>query len=340
MKVAIMGVGSLGTILGAYISKAGKEIDLIDVNQAHVDALNRRGATIIGTTLFNTPAKAITPDQMEGIYDLVFYMTKQTYNDTALAQLKPHLDGHSVVCTLQNGLPEPAVAATLGENRTIGCTVGWGATWIAPGVSELTSNPNHMEFDVGSIDGTITDGVKLAHSYLELMCHTNILTNLMGVRWTKLLTNATFSGMSAALGCTFGEVLDDPFAMRCIAHIANETINVATAAGVKMEPIFGFHLDELLHFNNEEQRKATMDTYPKVWTPHRALKASMLQDLEKGRRCEIDAINGVVCSFGRKHGVPTPVNDKVSEIVHAAEDGKLKCEFSNLELFKPVVPQD
>ena len=78
MKVAIMGVGSLGTILGAYISKAGKEIDLIDVNQAHVDALNRRGATIIGTTLFNTPAKAITPDQMEGIYDLVFYMTKQT----------------------------------------------------------------------------------------------------------------------------------------------------------------------------------------------------------------------------------------------------------------------
>lgn len=340
MRVAIMGVGSLGTILGAYISKAGKEIDLIDVNQAHVDALNRRGATIIGTTLFNTPVKAITPDQMEGVYDLVFYMTKQTYNETALAQLKPHLSDTSVVCTLQNGLPEPAVAAALGEDRTIGCTVGWGATFIAPGVSELTSNPNNMEFDVGSISGEITEGVKLAQSYLQLMCPTNILTNLMGVRWTKLLTNATFSGMSAALGCTFGEVLDNPLALRCVAYIANESIDVAAGSNIKMEPIFGFHLDELLGFKDNAKRDATMAIYPKVWGPHRALKASMLQDLEKGRRCEIDAINGVVCDFGRKCGVPTPVNDKVVEIVHAIEDGKLKCDFSNLELFKSVVPQD
>lgn len=337
MRVAIMGVGSLGTILGAYISKAGKEIDLIDVNKEHVDALNKRGATIIGKILFNVPVKALTPDQMDGIYDLVFYMTKQTYNETALKQLLPHLGPDSVVCTLQNGLPEPAVADVIGKERTIGCTVGWGATWIGAGVSELTSDPGHMEFDVGSIDGPVTDKVKLAQEYLQLMCPTNILTNLMGVRWTKLLTNATFSGMSAALGCTFGEVMDNPFALRCVQYIANESIKVARASGVKMEPIMGYDLGALLGFETDEQRDKTLPVYPKMWGPHRALKASMLQDLEKGRKCEIDAINGVVCAGGRRVGVPTPVNDKVVEIVKGIESGKYKYVFSNLEMFKSVV---
>jgi hypothetical protein len=119
MRVAIMGAGSMGTILGAYIAKAGRQIDLIDVNKEHVDALNKKGATIIGTVNFNVPIKALTPDQMEGTYDLVFYMTKQTYNETALKQLLPHLHKDTVVCTTQNGLPEPAVAEVIGENAFI-----------------------------------------------------------------------------------------------------------------------------------------------------------------------------------------------------------------------------
>jgi 2-dehydropantoate 2-reductase len=331
-----MGVGSLGTIFGAYISKAGKQVDLIDVNQEHVNALNKRGATVIGKVLFNVPVKAMTPDQMEGIYDLVFYMTKQTYNETALKQLLPHLGPDSVVCTLQNGLPEPAVAEAVGKDRTLGCTVGWGATWIGAGVSELTSDPDHMEFDVGSIDGPITDKVRLAESYLKLMCPVNILTNLMGIRWSKLLANSTFSGMSTALGCTFGDVMDDPRSLRVVQYIANEVIHVAHANGVKMELFSGYDLEKVLVFENKEERDRTLAYYPKIFGPHRALKASMLQDLEKGRKCEIDAINGVVCDFGRKVGVPTPANDKVVEIVKGIEAGKYKYTFSNIEMFKSI----
>ena len=339
MRVAIMGVGSLGTILGAYISKAGKQIDLIDVNKEHVDALNKRGATVIGKILFNVPVKALTPDEMQGTYDLVFYMTKQTYNETALKQLLPHLGPDSVVCTLQNGLPEPAVAEYVGKDRTIGCTVGWGATWIGAGVSELTSDPNHMVFDVGSLDGAVTDKVKLAHEYLSLMCPTHILANLIGVRWSKLLVNSTFSGMSTVLGCTFGDVMDDPRSLRVVEYIANEVIHVARADGVKMELFSGDDL-ELLAFESKEERDNTAKYYPKFFGPHRALKASMLQDLEKGRKCEIDAINGVVCDFGRKVGIPTPANDKVVEIVKGIESGKYKYTFSNVEMFKSVLPQD
>lgn len=77
MRVAIFGAGSLGTILGAYISKAGVEIELINRNKAHVEALNTCGAKVVGTINFSQPVVAYTPEEMSGKYDVVFLMTKQ-----------------------------------------------------------------------------------------------------------------------------------------------------------------------------------------------------------------------------------------------------------------------
>lgn len=334
MRVAIMGVGSLGTIIGAYISKGGVEIDLIDANKEHVKALNEKGAHVVGTVDFTVPVRAITPDEMEGIYDIVFYIVKQTYNEVALKQLLPHLNENSTVCTLQNGVPEPKVAEVVGSHRTVGGTVGWGATWIGPGVSELTSNPANMSFDLGELDGKMTDRIFKIKELLEYMCPTEVMDNLSGIRWTKLMVNATFSGMSAALGCTFGDVLDNDKALLCVKHIANECIDVAAAMDIKMEPMQGIDLGKLLAFTNAEERDATTDVYHKMWGPHRKLKASMLQDLEKGRKCEIDAINGVVCDNGAVNSIATPVNDKVVEIVKGIQDKKLEAVFANLELFE------
>ena len=91
MRAAIMGAGSLGTVLGAYIAKAGKQIDLIDAYKDHVDALNNEGAHVTGTFDFTVPVHALMPEEMEGEYDLIIYMAKQTYNDTAIPQIKAHL---------------------------------------------------------------------------------------------------------------------------------------------------------------------------------------------------------------------------------------------------------
>ena len=188
MRLAIMGVGSLGTIIGTYIQNNGVDIDLIDANKANVDALNKNGATVIGAVEMNVPVKALTPVtiQMEGIYDVVFYLVKQTHNEAALKQLLPHIGPNSVVCTLQNGVPEPAVAEIVGAEKTMGCAVGWGATWIKPGVSELTSNPEKMTFDIGEYTGGITERLLKVKEILELMCPTIVMDNLTGIRWTKV----------------------------------------------------------------------------------------------------------------------------------------------------------
>jgi len=337
MRIGIMGVGSMGTILGAYISKAGIPIDLIDANEAHVKALNEKGATVTGTVDFNVPVKAMLPTEMTGIYDLIIYMVKQTYNEVALNQLLPHLNENSVVLTLQNGVPEKAVAKIVGEERTIGGTLGWGATWKGPGVSELTSNPNNMTMELGELNSGVTERLKEIKPILESMCPTVLLDNLMGIRWTKLLVNSTFSGMSAVLGCEFGDILDNDDALTCVKHIANECIKVGRAAGIKMEPMQGFDLGTLLYFDTKAEMDTKDPVYHKMWGPHRKLKASMLQDLEKGNRTEIDAINGVVCDFGKQYGVATPVNEQVVKFVKEIEAGKKSYVFSNLKEF--VTPE-
>ena len=158
MRAALMGAGSLGTIIGALVAKNGGDMTLIDANRAHVDALNKNGAHVIGKMeLSHVPVKAITPDEMDGIYDLAILLAKQTYNDVALRQLLPHLGENSVVCTLQNGVPEESVGKIIGPERVVGGIVGWGATFRGPGISELTSDISAMRYEIGEVDGSKTD---------------------------------------------------------------------------------------------------------------------------------------------------------------------------------------
>lgn len=339
MRAMIMGVGSLGTIIGALITKSGKQIDLIDSNKEHVDALNEAGATITGAMELNVPVHADTPDGLKGYYDLVFLLTKQTVNHEILTKLLPCLRSESIVCTLQNGIPEYAVADIVGKERTIGGAVGFGATWIKPGVSALTSSyetTKSFAFEIGEMDGVIRPRLERVQDYLSAVGKTEICTDLMGIRFSKVLMNATFSGMSAALGCTFGDVLENPRAMTCLAFIADECIKVAHAQGVRLATMQGEDL-EVFELNSAADIPSKLPVYQKIWGGHTKLKASMLQDLEKKRDTEIGYINGLICDKGREHGVLTPFNDKVVELVREAQARRGVNDFSYLERFDALL---
>lgn len=337
MRIAIMGAGSLGTILGAYITKAGYQVDLIDAYKEHVDALNEKGAHVVGTVDFVQKVHAITPDQMEGVYDLIIYMAKQTYNDTAIPQIAAHIDENSTVCVCQNGIPEYAVSAVIGEERVVGAPVGWGATFQGPGCSALTTTEGRLNFTLGSMDGSVSDRVLKAKEVLESMGEVVASQNLLGLRWTKLLMNATFSGLSTALGTTFGGVLDDDVAMGLILKIGKECIDVAAESGITMEPYEGYDFYQAFKRGNKETNEASIKLIREIWTPHYKLTASMAQDLLKGRRCEIYDINGVVCETGRKCGIPTPVNDVIVKVVAGIQDGKYEYSPENIQFFKDLI---
>lgn len=339
-RIAIMGAGSLGTILGAFIAQK-RQIDLIDANKAHVDAMNEKGARVVGHVDMTVKVSALTPDQMEGTYDLYIYMAKQLYNDECIAQMKAHSTDKTIFCSCQNGLPEMALVAAFGEERVMGCPIGWGATYMEPGVSNLTSPINKASSTLGTVTGKVTAELEAVKEILEYMCPITLSTNLIGLRWCKVLMNATFSGISAVMGDTFGAVMDDPIGLTSVAFIGRECVRSVAAAGIQMEPFHGpgFQVDftQLFEFSTGEERKTKTEAGAKeLWGPHRALEASMLQDLQKGKRCEIDFIVGVVSDLGRKNGVPTPVCDKVVEIIKGIERGELSLGHQNLQYLKFV----
>lgn len=342
MRTALLGAGSLGIVIGALIAKAGHQIDLVDSYGENIDALKAGGATVTGFLEMSVPVTALLPEQMEGTYDFVILLTKQTANVTALTALLPHLHKDSVVCTLQNGIPEEAVAAIVGKDRTIGGAVMFGATWLRPGVSQLTSpyaNVKALAFEIGEMDGVIRPRLAQIKEILQAVGETLVVDNLMGVRWNKVLQNSCFSGMSAALNCTFGDVLANPKAMACLAHIADEVIKVCHAQSYRMAEAFGEDFESLeLKSNSDVPEK--MALYHRVWDAHVGLKASMLQDLEKGRSTEIGFINGIVSDKGREVGVPTPFNDKVVELVKEAETMGRLNEFGCLERFNDIISNE
>ena len=254
--------------MGAYLAREGVQIDLINRNHAHVNALNRSGAHITGTVNMTVQVNALLPEDMTGRYDIIFLMTKQLNNRETVSFLKNYLSEDGVIVTLQNGIPEDGIAEIVGPDHTIGVTVEWGATMDAPGNSRLTSDPDSLSFHMGSMPGIPENKLEQVKAVLEKMCPVVIENNLPGARWSKLLINATFSGLGTVIGGTFGDVTRDP-----------EARNLAASC----------------------------------------------------KPCEIDAINGVVCEWGRKEGIRTPVNDRIVKIIHEIQEGKRKPSRENLK---------
>lgn len=334
MRAAIYGAGSLGTILGAFITKNGGQVDLINRNKAHVAALQQKGAHVTGTVDFVQSVTAYTPDEMSGKYDVFFLMTKQQHNPEVVAFLKDFLAGDGAIVTLQNGLPELQIAEIVGEDRVLGCTVAWGATMQEPGVCELTSAPDSLTFSLGSFAARPHPHLLEIKRLLSLMGPVDLEANFIGTRWSKLLINAAFSGMSTVLGGTFGDAARDRSSRRIVQAIIKECIDVCARGGIRIEPVQGKDIVKLLDYNGPVKKAVSFFIIPLAIRKHALLKASMLQDLEKGKLTEVDAINGAVCAYGRKVGCPTPCNDKVTELIHKMERGELRPGFDNLKYFQ------
>ena len=335
MKYAICGAGSLGIVFSAFLAKSGEKFDVIEKNPNTVEALNSNGAKVVGTVHMTEKVNAVLDTDVTDKYDIIFLLTKQLGNVEIIQNIAKFLTENGVICTMQNGLPENAVASVIGEARTFGCAVGWGATKLDAGTSELTSNPERksLSFSFGSMDGHKDEKFDEIVRILNVMGDVQIEENFIGARFSKLLINSAFSGMSTVCGKTFGEVAKYKPSRKVIQRIIKECIDVAAASGIKIEPIQGKDVVKILDYKTAFKKWLSFIIIPIAIKKHRLLKASMLQDIEKGLPCEIDYINGIVSEYGKKVGIPTPFNDKVIEIVHKCESGELTPSIDNVKYF-------
>lgn len=336
-RYAIYGAGSLGTVLGAYITKNGGNIDLINRNKAHVEALREKGAQIKGTVEMTVPVTALTPDEMSGKYAVILLLTKQLLNKEVVTFLKDYLEDDGVIVTLQNGLPEPGIAEIVGSARTMGCVVEWGAALTEPGVCTLTSKVDSLSFHMGKMEGITDEKFKEVKDLLELMCPVHEEPNLIGARWSKLLINATFSGLGTVVGGVFGDVSENKEARKVAIRCMKECIDVGHAAGAEFAPVQGKNITALFYYTNSFKRAIATMLIPIAMKKHRNIEPSMLQDIKKGKACEVDAINGVVCEWGKKCEVATPINDRIVEIIKKCQNGELTPCPENIKLFDELL---
>ena len=328
MRAAIYGAGAMGTVLGAFVTAAGKEIDLISRNRGHIAALKERGAQICGGAHMTVKVNALTPDEVSGRYGIIFLMTKQGGD---LGFLNGILEEDGVVCTLQNGLPEDAVISAVGADRCLGCAVSWGATLKENGVAELTSKRSKMSFALGS---PCTDNRAIGEVADFLACagKVKITDNLAGARWAKLAINCAFSALSAVCGMTFGEVGKNKTTRAVALEILGEAFAVAEKAGVRLEKIQGHRIDGLFSYKSAAKKKIALKLLPYAMHSHKKLVSGMYFDLKAGKTCEIGYINGAVTGLAKKFGVQTPVNDRIIQIAQEIERGERKICFKNAYL--------
>ena len=325
----------MGTVLGAYLARAGISVDLVTRNKGHIAGLKSGGAHIVGKVDFVQSVPAFLPEEMEGKYDLILLMTKQQDNRAVVRSLLPHLSEDGVVCTLQNGLPEPSVADVIGENRTMGCAVAWGATMIGNGVCELTTEPSRgtLSFSLGSFGNVPEEKMAEVKALLEIMGNVTVETNFIGARWAKLVVNGAFSGLSAVLNATFGEVAENKRSRRLAQILIKESIDVAKAAKITIEPLQGHDIAGMFDYHGPLKRWLGFILIPIAMKKHKNLRASMLQDLLLGKKCEVEGINGVISEYGRRFGCPTPLCDRVIAIIREIEGATRKPAWENISLF-------
>ena len=346
-KIAVYGAGAMGTVLGALLTKGGLEnVTLITRNKAHVHGLKTQGATILcraDNTQFTIPVYALTPQEMVERgekYDVVFLMTKQRNNAEILQTLLPHLHENSVVCTTQNGLPEPSVAEIVGVERTYGAATSFGATFVGEGAVELTSKMQAMSMEVGGYQNDnaksekIVEILSYAGKAIDKDDFAKSTKNLLGARWAKLAINAAFSGLSTLTGLTFGKVAKKKKTRKLALGILRECMSVANASGVTLAKMQGHDMEKLLGGKTLVKRFIAYMVLPFAMKKHKKLLSGMLKDIQNGRKCEIDFINGVVCKEGARVGVETPLCRQLVEMVHGIENGLYEIDYKNVDFFE------
>lgn len=345
-RIAVYGAGAMGTVLGALLSQGGLRVDLITRNAAHVERLRKDGARIDCTadgTSRTICVNALLPTEMHGQYDVIFLMTKQRFNREIVTDLLPFLAEDGAIVTTQNGLPEHGIAEIVGAERTYGAVTSFGANFMEAGRVELTSETSAMHIDVG---GYCNDGAKL-FLLREILSYAKTndrfvrtTDDLPGSRWSKLAINAAFSGLSAMTGMTFGEVAKKRKTRKIALGVLRECVAVASAQGVKLAKMQGFDIAKFLAEKSPVKNVIAYMVLPFAMKKHKNLHSGMLKDIENGKRCEIDFIDGVVAEEGARVGVPTPLCQRIVEIVHDIENGLYETSYANTDFFVDACTND
>jgi 2-dehydropantoate 2-reductase len=330
MKFLVWGAGAIGGTIGAYLTRAKHDVTFVDRAAEHVDAINHSGLRIEGPIAqFVSRTPAFTPEGLTGRFDHVVLAVKAQDTDAATRDLARHLGPDGYVVSAQNGLNELVIKAIVGDARTIGCFVNFGADYLEPGVIQYAGRGAVV---IGEIDGRLTPRIEeLHHAFLDFDDRAIVTTNIWGYLWGKLGYGAQLFA-TALTNDSIADALADPSYRDVYIDIAREVMRVAQARGVTPEGFNGFDpqafapdadravaersLDEMVAHNRKSAK-----THSGIWRDIAIRK----------RRTETDAQLGPIVTFGAEAGVATPLVSRLIALMHEVEDGRRQQSHETLD---------
>jgi 2-dehydropantoate 2-reductase len=342
MRIAVVGVGAIGSIVGGLLTKAGRDVTLIDQWPAHVEAMRAVGLRLSGTTGEHLiPVKALHIHEASTLaepFATAFVAVKAYDTEWATALAVRHLRAEDgVVVAVQNGMPDARVAAVAGAGRALGCVVTIGAGLYEPGHA-IRTDRGAVGFKIGELDGRDTPRARALVAVLEAVAPARLTTNLLGERWSKLAVNCMANALAGLSGLGSNEVRTLEGPRRLAMQLAAEVIRVGRAAGHEVEPLFGVPAARIV---DAAEGRGAAEVERQLGESVRGLaggRPSPLQDVMRKRRTEIDALNGYVVREGRRLGVPTPFNEAVVREVERHGVGTLVPDPRNLEPLLAALP--
>jgi 2-dehydropantoate 2-reductase len=342
MRIGVVGAGAIGCIVGGLLTKAGHDVTLIDQWPEHVEAMKKNGLRLSGTCGEHTiRVKALHIHEAQSIresFDAVFIAVKSYDTGWATGLGIMYLKkSDGVVVDFQNGINDESVAAIAGKERTLGCVITIGAGLYKPGHATRTDTST-VGFKIGELDGSDSKRARDLVKIMNDVAPSRVTTNLWGERWSKLAVNCMVNPLAGLSGLGSAGIRTEPGPRRVAIQIAAEVIKVGGALGRAIEPIFGIEAQRFVDAaagRGVEKVETEMAAGAKLIG---AGRPSLLQDVVKGRRTEIDSLNGYVSGQGRKVGVKTPFNDAVVRVFHRSGEGRLKPDPKHLEPLVKMLP--
>jgi len=324
MQILIVGIGALGGTIAARAIRTGLPVRLAARNTDSAEALRRSGLRVSGIG-GEVRADAIEVGAVETYgkgdqFDLILLATKA---QDAL-EVAPHVVGAlapgGVILPIQNGGVARVLADRLGEEKILGGFSNLGATMVEPGVYEQ-KNAGHLV--IGELAGGVSERVERVAQALGRAIEVKVSANMSGAIWSKLLINCSVTTIGAICSQTMRQYMETRAGRKVFRQTYEEALSVALATGTRPERLAvdpippGWAGNVAVEERYESWVEAMVAFYGDV-------KPSMLQDFERGRKTEIDFINGYVATLGHASGVPVDMNTRITGLVRQIERGDLQ----------------
>ena len=339
-SIAFFGTGANGSSIVADIIHGGYQVSCYDQWPENIEAIRRNGFIIKSSAgEKKVQAKAFHLCQLAErtkTFDIVFMAFKSYDTLWACELIKPYLSDEGILVGLQNGMTAGIIERSVGKTRTIGCVVELASEMTQPGVVQRNTPKERTWFGLGAMDKESVPAIDKIRPILSCAGTVSVSENILSAKWMKLLVNTMSLGPFALLGLPVQAGLSEVGMREIVIKIGQEAMLLGEALGFEPEPIMGLTQEEMCHSNRLPE--TLLDTLVGHIGPD--ARDCILQDFLKGRRTEIEMINGWIVAESQKLGKAAPYNSALVEIGSMISSGMISPKPENIELLQNIIKRN